>query len=109
MRQDNTCDHVCGDILSGEGLADAPRERLITVRFEVLGSFSTFANQDLGAESDPLSSAAVFAGLMDATPIASPTYSNTLRPNSIRFPTACFAPRQPNPPHGAHRHAKALT
>jgi len=42
------------------------RERLITVRFEELSSFSTFANRDLGAESDPLSSAAVFAGLMDA-------------------------------------------
>jgi magnesium transporter len=42
------------------------RERLITVRFEELNSFTTFANRDLAAESDPLSSAAVFAGLMDA-------------------------------------------
>jgi magnesium transporter len=42
------------------------RERLITVRFEELTSFKTFADRDLGAEIDPLSSAAVFAGLMDA-------------------------------------------
>jgi magnesium transporter len=42
------------------------RERLITVRFEELNSFTTFASRDLAAESDPLSSAAVFAGLMDA-------------------------------------------
>jgi magnesium transporter len=42
------------------------RERLITVRFEELTSFKTFADRDLGAETDPLSSAAVFAGLMDA-------------------------------------------
>ncbi len=42
------------------------RERLITVRFEELDPFDTFANRDLAAESDPLSSAAVFAGLMDA-------------------------------------------
>ena len=42
------------------------RERLITVRFEELNSFTTFANRDLAAESDPPSSAAVFAGLMDA-------------------------------------------
>ena len=42
------------------------RERLITVRFEALSSFNTFANRDLVAESNPLSSAAVFAGLMDA-------------------------------------------
>src|SRR6202012_3673809 len=42
------------------------RERLITVRFEELTSFSTFANRDLAAETDPLTSGAVFAGLMDA-------------------------------------------
>src|ERR1700756_4687139 len=42
------------------------RERLITVRFEELNSFTTFANRDLAAESDTLSSAAVFPGLMDA-------------------------------------------
>jgi len=41
-------------------------ERLITVRFEELNVFKTFADRDLAAESDPLSSAAVFAGLMDA-------------------------------------------
>jgi len=42
------------------------RERLITVRFEVLSSFDTFIGRDLAAESDPLTSAAVLAGLMDA-------------------------------------------
>jgi magnesium transporter len=42
------------------------RERLITVRFEELSSFTTFAHRDLAAESDPLTTAAVFAGLMDA-------------------------------------------
>ncbi len=42
------------------------RERLITVRFEQLPSFTTFASKDLAEESDPLSSGAVFAGLMDA-------------------------------------------
>ena len=42
------------------------RERLITVRFEELTSFSTFARQELAAETDPLTSGAVFAGLMDA-------------------------------------------
>src|SRR6516165_6046928 len=42
------------------------RERLITVRFEELNLFKTFIDRDLAAESDPLSSAAVFAGLMDA-------------------------------------------
>jgi magnesium transporter len=42
------------------------RDRLITVRFEELSSFNTFANRDLADESDPLTSAAVFAGLMDA-------------------------------------------
>jgi magnesium transporter len=42
------------------------RERLITVRFEELNLFKTFIDRDLTAESDPLSSAAVFAGLMDA-------------------------------------------
>ena len=42
------------------------RERLITVRFEELSSFTTFAHRDLAAESDPLTSVAVFAGLMDA-------------------------------------------
>ncbi|HUC11429.1 MAG TPA: magnesium transporter CorA family protein [Stellaceae bacterium] len=42
------------------------RERLITVRFETLPSFSNFAGKDLAAETDPLSSGAVFAGLMDA-------------------------------------------
>jgi magnesium transporter len=42
------------------------RERLITVRFEDITSFKTFSDRDLSGESDPLSSAAVFAGLMDA-------------------------------------------
>ena len=42
------------------------RDRLITVRFEELNLFKTFIDRDLAAESDPLSSAAVFAGLMDA-------------------------------------------
>src|SRR5215472_7003873 len=42
------------------------RDRLITVRFETLTSFDTFVGRDLAAESDPLTSAAVFAGLMDA-------------------------------------------
>jgi magnesium transporter len=42
------------------------RERLITVRFEDITSFKTFSSRDLAGESDPLSSAAVFAGLMDA-------------------------------------------
>jgi magnesium transporter len=42
------------------------RERLITVRFEEIRSFTNFATQDLSTETDPLSSAAVFAGLMDA-------------------------------------------
>ena len=35
------------------------RERLITVRFEDLNPFNTFANRDLAAESDPLTSAAI--------------------------------------------------
>ncbi|HUC71045.1 MAG TPA: magnesium transporter CorA family protein [Stellaceae bacterium] len=42
------------------------RERLVTVRFEELTSFNMFANRDLADETDPLTSAAVFAGLMDA-------------------------------------------
>jgi magnesium transporter len=42
------------------------RERLITVRFEDITSFKTFSARDLAGESDPLSSASVFAGLMDA-------------------------------------------
>ncbi|HEX3448571.1 MAG TPA: magnesium transporter CorA family protein [Isosphaeraceae bacterium] len=42
------------------------RERLITVRFEELSLFNAFASRDLAAESDPLSSSAIFAGLMDA-------------------------------------------
>jgi magnesium transporter len=42
------------------------RERLVTVRFEDITSFKTFSARDLAGESDPLSSAAVFAGLMDA-------------------------------------------
>jgi magnesium transporter len=41
-------------------------ERLITVRFEELQSFTNFATHDLASETDPLSSGAVFAGLMDA-------------------------------------------
>jgi magnesium transporter len=41
-------------------------ERLITVRFEEFPSFATFSTTDLAEESDPLSSGAVFAGLMDA-------------------------------------------
>jgi magnesium transporter len=42
------------------------RERLITVRFEELQSFAAFADQDLAAEARPLTSAAIFAGLLDA-------------------------------------------
>jgi magnesium transporter len=42
------------------------RERLITVRFEALPSFTNFVTKDLAEESDPLTSGAVFAGLMDA-------------------------------------------
>jgi magnesium transporter len=42
------------------------RERLITVRFEEFQSFTNFTTHDLASESDPLSSGAVFAGLMDA-------------------------------------------
>jgi magnesium transporter len=41
-------------------------ERLVSVRFEELPSFIHFAEQDLAAETDPLTSAAVFAGLLDA-------------------------------------------
>lgn len=41
-------------------------DRLITVRFEELTAFRTFSDRDLADEIDPLSSAAVFAGLMDA-------------------------------------------
>jgi magnesium transporter len=41
-------------------------QRLITVRFEELPSFVHFAEHDLADETDPLSSAAVFAGLLDA-------------------------------------------
>ena len=41
-------------------------ERLITVRFEELTSFTSFAGHELASETRPLSSAAVFAGLMDA-------------------------------------------
>lgn len=41
-------------------------ERLITVRFEALPSFANFIDNDLAAETDPLSSGAVFAGLMEA-------------------------------------------
>jgi len=36
------------------------------VRFEELTSFNTFINRDLSDESDPLTSGAVFAGLIDA-------------------------------------------
>ncbi len=42
------------------------RERLVTVRFVELPSFDTFVTHDLRDETDPLSSAAVFSGLMDA-------------------------------------------
>jgi magnesium transporter len=42
------------------------RDRLVTVRFAELPSFTNFAAQDLADETDPLSSAAVFSGLMDA-------------------------------------------
>jgi len=41
-------------------------ERLITVRFEELRSFSHFADHDLPSEKSPLTSAAVFAGVLDA-------------------------------------------
>jgi magnesium transporter len=41
-------------------------DRLITVRFEELPSFSHFAGHDLAAEDDPLTAPAVFAGLLDA-------------------------------------------
>jgi magnesium transporter len=42
------------------------RERLITVRFEELTSFTNFASRDLASATAELSSAAVFVGLMDA-------------------------------------------
>ena len=42
------------------------RERLITVRFQDLQSFTHFTGHDLASEADPLTSGAVFAGLMDA-------------------------------------------
>jgi magnesium transporter len=42
------------------------RDRLITVRFHELSFFHTFTDRDLAAESDPLTGATVFAGLMDA-------------------------------------------
>jgi magnesium transporter len=42
------------------------RERLVTVRFEELTSFTTFVGRDLADETDPLTAAAVFAGLTDA-------------------------------------------
>jgi len=42
------------------------RERLITVRFEDITSFKTFSARELAGENDPLTSSAVFAGLMDA-------------------------------------------
>ncbi len=42
------------------------RKRLVTVRFVELPSFTAFASNDLRDETDPLSSAAVFSGLMDA-------------------------------------------
>ncbi len=41
-------------------------ERLITVRFEELTSFAHFTAHELASETDPLTGAAVFAGLMDA-------------------------------------------
>jgi magnesium transporter len=85
------------------------RERLITVRFEELNSFTTFANRDLAAETDPLSSAAIFAGLMDAIADRSLTYSKTSPPNSMRCLTGCFEPRPRNLPPGAPRRAKAPT
>src|SRR6202022_981431 len=40
--------------------------RLITVRFEELTAFTNFINRDLAADSEPLSSGAVFVELMDA-------------------------------------------
>src|SRR6266446_1241552 len=42
------------------------RERLITVRFEELTAFTNFIDRDLAADSEPLSSGAVFVELMDA-------------------------------------------
>jgi magnesium transporter len=42
------------------------RERLITVRFAELTPFRTFVDRDLADETDPLTSAAVFAGVTDA-------------------------------------------
>jgi magnesium transporter len=42
------------------------RELLITVRFAEFMSFAEFAERDLAPEFDPLASAGVFAGLMDA-------------------------------------------
>ncbi len=42
------------------------RERLVTVRFEELAAFTTFIDQDRKADTEPLTSGAVFAELMDA-------------------------------------------
>src|SRR5215831_7172693 len=42
------------------------RDRLITVRFEELTAFANFVNHELPADSEPLSSGAVFVELMDA-------------------------------------------
>src|SRR6202022_3604528 len=41
-------------------------DRLITVRFEELTAFTNFIDRDLAADSEPLSSGAVFVELMDA-------------------------------------------
>jgi magnesium transporter len=41
-------------------------DRLITVRFEELTAFTTFIDRELAADSEPLSSGAVFVELLDA-------------------------------------------
>lgn len=85
------------------------RERLITVRFDELNPFNTFATRDLAAESDPLSSSVIFAGLLDAIADRLTDILETSPPNLMRCLTGCFAPQLRNPPHGAHRRAKAPT
>ena len=79
------------------------RERLITVRFEELTPFSTFINRDLAAEADPLTSAAVFAGLMDAITDRLADILETIAARTRR----AVAPAVPQPGDRARRAAPA--
>ena len=68
------------------------------MRFQELTSFTSFITHDLASETDPLSSAAVFAGLMDA--ISRPPRRHPRkdrRRTRRRCRTGCFAARQPKP------------